>query len=184
MRVIAGMAKRRGLITPRGLAVRPTADRIKEALFNILGASVAGCRFLDMYAGAGTVGIEALSRGAGQVVFIEKEADNVRIIKKNLQITGLAENARCLHMPVNKAIALLASEQVSFELIFMDPPYGEDLIPDTLKGIAGNNLLKPKGIVVAESAKGARLPENVTGGLQMCRREIYSETMITFFQCK
>ena len=184
MRVIAGTAKRRGLITPRGLAVRPTADRVKEALFNILGPLVVGCNFLDLYAGAGAVGIEALSRGAGQVVFVEKEIGNIRIIKKNLQITGLAENARCLGMSVNKAITLLSAQGTSFELIFMDPPYKEALIPDTLKGIAESGLLKPEGAIITESGKNASIPENVAGGLRICRQEVYSETKITFLSYK
>lgn len=184
MRVIAGTAKKRILAVPKGLVVRPTADRVKEALFNILGASVFASSLLDLFAGAGTVGIEALSRGADKVVFVEKEINNIRIIRKNLQITGLADRARCLCMFVDNALERLASEQFSFDLIFMDPPYTQSYVSDTLSKIAGKNLLRTDGLVVAENDRNTPLPENVTGGLCMCRQERYSGTMLTFYQYK
>ena len=184
MRVIAGTAKRRGLIVPRGLAVRPTADRVKEALFSILGALVPGCSFLDLFAGAGTVGIEALSRGAGRVVFVEKDVNNRRVIEKNLQSTDLAENARRLGLPVEKALPLLAAELTSFDLVFMDPPYEQGLIPATLAGLCRYDLLKPRGVAIAESGKKTFTPENVAGRLWRYRQEVYSETMLTFYQYK
>lgn len=184
MRVITGTAKKRKLITPRGLAVRPTSDRVKEALFNILGESVIAGRFLDLFAGAGTVGIEALSRGAGAVVFVEKESNNIRIIKRNLQITGLAGNAQCLGLPVDRAVTLLAAKQRSFDLIFMDPPYMQNLVSDTLSIITGNNLLLPGGTAVVESSKNTLLPENVADRLCMFRQAGYGETLLTFYHNK
>lgn len=182
MRVIAGTAKKRKLITPAGLTVRPTSDRVKEALFSILGESVAASCFLDLFAGAGTVGIEALSRGAEKVVFVEKETNNIRIIKKNLQVTGLADKARCMGVTVDKAVSLLASEKVSFDLIFMDPPYMSDHVADTLNSITGNNLLLPDGLVVVESNKNTLLPEYSPDGLNMFRRALYGDTVLAFYR--
>ena len=182
MRVIAGSAKKRRLIAPPGLAVRPTADRVKEALFNILGGYVLESRFLDLFAGAGGVGIEALSRGAGQVVFVEKEPKNMEIIKKNLQLTGLSDKAGCLCLSAEKALELLALEDASFDLIFMDPPYRQNLVSGTLHCIAVNSLLSADGLVVVETGKEIPLPERENDGLSIVRREKYGDTLLAFYQ--
>src|SRR5665647_70419 len=107
LRVIAGSAKRRKLKTPRGLAVRPTSDRVKEALFNMLGSTILHCRFLDLFAGTGNIGIEALSRGAAGSTFVENNKNNIHIIKENLHITGLEDKARLICRDAADALLLL-----------------------------------------------------------------------------
>jgi len=123
MRIIAGTAKGRILKSLRGRALRPTADRVRESLFGVLGRRVAGARFLDLYAGAGTVGLEALSRGAAEATFVESHRPAGRIIEENAQACGFADRSRVIIAPVGRALAILRRQAVRFDLIFADPPY-------------------------------------------------------------
>jgi 16S rRNA (guanine(966)-N(2))-methyltransferase RsmD len=183
LRVIAGIAKKCKLVAPDGLVVRPTADRVKEALFSILGGSVIESKFLDIFAGSGGVGIEALSRGATQVVFVEKEMKNFQIIKKNLLSTGLTDRARCIQLSADKAITLLGAEKTAFDLVFMDPPYARRLVADTLTLLTKNHLVKSGGIVIVES--GAEIPaEDLPESLGMYRQGKYGNTMLSFYYCQ
>lgn len=148
MRIIAGQDKGRKLKSLDRKDVRPTSDRTKEALFNILGPDVVNIRFLDLYAGFGGIGIEALSRGAQEAVFIDQDRSNTEIIEENLELTDNLEASRILVDDVLTALSRLRGE---FELIFMDPPYQrEDLYPKTLTKLAEYNLLHPTGIVIVE----------------------------------
>lgn len=180
LRVIAGIAKKRQLKVPRGLEVRPTSDRVKEALFNILGGLVPGCRFLDLFAGTGNIGIEALSRGAAVAVFVENNPRNVRVIKENLAVTGMEAKARLVRLDVADALALLGGEGQKFDLIFLDPPYLKDFEKSTLAGIARHGLLRPGGRVVVESSKKDQLPREI-GDLKMFRQEKYGDTLLSFY---
>ncbi|MGB9825598.1 MAG: 16S rRNA (guanine(966)-N(2))-methyltransferase RsmD, partial [Desulfofundulus sp.] len=121
MRVIAGIAKKSRLKIPRGWKGRPTADRVKESLFNILSPLIPGSCFLDLYAGTGNVGIEALSRGAQRVVFVEQDKKAVRVIRDNLVHVGFSERAELLAQDVFLALRQLGGQ--SFDVIFLDPPY-------------------------------------------------------------
>lgn len=181
MRVIAGTAKKRQLKAPKGFLVRPTADRVKEALFNILGPAVIGSCFLDLFAGTGSIGIEALSRGADKAVFVDKDIKNVHIIKENLNITGFEAKARLICLHVNKAVSLLGREGQTYDLIFIDPPYLKELVSDTLSGIMKNDLLKPGGIIVVESSKKDQLFRDEGGILILTRQEKYRDTLLSFY---
>jgi 16S rRNA (guanine(966)-N(2))-methyltransferase RsmD len=123
MRVIAGKARRLPLKTLEGTATRPTQDRIKETLFNMLHSDIPGCRFLDLFAGSGAIGIEALSRGARFACFVEQSPDAVSIIHENLTFTKLQNDALVLSKDVYTAIAQLSASEPAFDIIFMDPPY-------------------------------------------------------------
>lgn len=180
LRVISGTAKKRRLRVPRGLEVRPTADRVKEALFNILGGLVLGCSFLDLFAGTGNIGIEALSRGAASAVFVEKNNKNIRVVKENLAITGLDTSARLICQDVADALSLLGREGQRFDIIFLDPPYLKDFEMDALVGIADHCLLKPDGMVIIESSKEDHLPRNVAL-IKMIRQERYGDTLLSFY---
>lgn len=148
MRIIAGSDKGRKLKSLDRKDVRPTSDRAKEALFNILGPDVVGVRFLDLYAGFGGIGIEALSRGAQEAVFIEQDRKNANLIEENLTMIDYLETSRVLIDKVQSAVKRLRGE---FELIFLDPPYQEEnLYPETLTQITEYNLLHPTGIVIVE----------------------------------
>ncbi len=153
MRVIAGTARSLPLKTVPGLSTRPTTDRIKETLFNILQPMLSGCRFLDLYAGSGAIGIEALSRGAAAAVFIEKNAAAVRCIEENLAFTKLKDQAEVLRTDTVLGISSLESRKSEpFDIIFMDPPYetGEEL--RTLRKLADSPLLRESSLIVIEES--------------------------------
>ncbi|MBT9167123.1 MAG: Ribosomal RNA small subunit methyltransferase D [Syntrophomonadaceae bacterium] len=148
MRIIAGSARGRRLKTRKGMETRPTADRIKEALFNILATRVADCNFLDVFAGSGGVGIEALSRGARSCVFVEKSSLCAKIIKENLSLVGLADRAVMLTMGAEAALTYLVKNGAGFNLIFFDPPYYSHELELTLQ--LAVPLLLPGGLLVVE----------------------------------
>lgn len=150
MRVIGGSARGRVLKTRKGNETRPTADRVKESLFNILAGLLPGSHFLDIFAGNGGIGIEALSRGAATCVFIEKNSHCVKIIKENLRLTGLEATGRVLQREVDIALAELGNGEEKFNLIFLDPPYHSPDLGQALCRIASGNLLAPEGLLVVE----------------------------------
>ena len=152
MRVIAGTAKRRKLITLDGTDTRPTTDRIKETLFNILTPDLYGCHFLDLFAGSGGIGIEALSRGAEEAVFIEKNPKAAACIKENLRHTGLEEKGAVIQMDVFGALKRLEGDR-RFDFVFMDPPYRNDVEREVLVCLAGLQLLSEDGLIIIEAAK-------------------------------
>lgn len=152
MRVIAGSRRHLILKTVPGMAVRPTQDRTKETLFNILNPYLADCRFLDLFSGSGAIGIEALSRGAGDVVMVEQSADSLSCIKENLKTTKLTEDARLLSMDVFRALPLLEAEGKAFDIIFMDPPYDNELEKRVLEYLADSCLVNEDTLIVVEAS--------------------------------
>ncbi|HBQ28141.1 methyltransferase [Peptococcaceae bacterium SCADC1_2_3] len=180
MRVIAGTVKRQKLNAPRGWSGRATADRVKEALFNILGENIIGARFLDLYAGIGNVGIEALSRGAAESVFVEKDPRANQAILKNLDHTGLGDKANVLTQEVAVALRWLGKNKRSFDLIFLDPPYQNNLEVFTVELIMRYNLLAGGGLVIVESSKRVVLPVKIDG-LVLTRQEKYGDTLLSFY---
>ena len=149
MRVIAGKARGVRLSSVPGTDTRPTLDRVKEALFNILQTWVPGSDFLDLFAGNGGIGIEALSRGARHAVFVDLKPQCTRMIRANLQAAKV-DGAQVLTMPVERALERLAKAGSQFDIIFLDPPYGRQLVGKTLAALEGYDLLRPGGLVVAE----------------------------------
>ncbi len=181
MRVIAGIAGRRRLKVPSGGAVRPTAGRVKEALFNILADRVPGSLFLDLFAGSGGIGIEALSRGALKVVFIEKNFHHMRLLNNNLRNIGFTEKAVLINRDVLKSLPFLQDD--CFDLVFMDPPYDRGFENSTLSAVARYNLVRPDGMVVVESSKYTVLPPEVAC-LGLVRQERYGDTLLSFYENK
>jgi len=155
MRVIAGKARRSLLIAPKGVTTRPTSDRAKETLFNILAERLHGVRFLDLFCGSGAVGIEALSRGASEAVFVDNSRAAQQATAINLEKTRLnGEPAEIFGMTATKAIQRLADEERRFEIIFLDPPYdmrGTDFLLRTLHELGAVEILADGGIIVAET---------------------------------
>ncbi len=181
MRVITGIAKGRKLKAARGREVRPTSDRTKEALFNILGPRIMKAKFLDLYAGTGAIGIEAISRGAEKTVFIERNLRAVKIIRHNLESTGLQERAEVYCQEVGQAIELLSARDERFDLIYLDPPYLQNLVNRSLFQLNNSGLLASGGLIIAESSKLDELPEQA-GQLKMFRQERYGDTVLSFYQ--
>ena len=151
MRVIAGSARRIPLKTPEGTDTRPTQDRIKETLFNMLQYDLADCIFLDLFAGSGAIGIEALSRGARQAIFVEQNERTVQIIRENLKATRLEERALVMHCDALSALRRLEGKY-RFDFIFMDPPYNHELEKQILSGLAESDLIDMDSTVIVEAS--------------------------------
>ncbi len=181
MRVIAGIAKGRKLKAPKGRETRPTADRVKEALFNILANRVIDATFLDLFAGTGSIGIEALSRGAKEVVFVEQSPSVCRIISENLTLTGFSDHAVVYKHDVGRVLKTLGDKKYGFDLIFVDPPYLKDFEGGTLAGIVDYGLLNPGGVVVIEKSTKDQIPDSVQP-LRLYREEKYGDTTLNFYQ--
>lgn len=166
MRVITGIARGKKLITLEGNDVRPTTDMVKEAIFSIVQFEVAGAKVLDLFAGSGQLGIEALSRGASLAVFVDSSTDSVKVVRENLKNTGLAQNSRVVAMD---SFAYLGGCKDKFDIVFVDPPYSKDIItqilPKVVEKVNGN------GIIVCEHDKKDELLEEVG---DFCRFRTYN----------
>lgn len=181
MRIIAGAYKGRRLVTPRGDVTRPTADQVRIALMDTLMPWLPGARLLDLFAGAGGVGLEALSRGAAHVTFVERDARAVAALRDNVAALGVGAAARVVRDPVPRALARLGREGDRFGLVFLDPPYDTDLTAATLAALGEGTLLAEDARVVAQHrTKGA--PPDVAGVLRAFRTRRFGETTLTFFR--
>jgi 16S rRNA (guanine966-N2)-methyltransferase len=183
MRVIAGSARGRRLAAPPGSDTRPTADRVREALFSILGTPPDGAVVLDLFAGAGTLGIEALSRGAERAVFADHGRAAARVLRQNLEVLGLTDRAEVHVGDATRFAARLGREGRSFSWIFLDPPYAAGLADATLEAVGAGRLLAPDGTVVVEHDRRAP-PQPEHGHLLKadCRR--YGDTELTFYRIR
>jgi 16S rRNA (guanine966-N2)-methyltransferase len=179
MRIITGSAKGTKLKAPRGLDTRPTADRVKESVFNILGDIVIAAQVLDIFAGTGNLGLEALSRGAKTAVFIDNNTESIDIIKENASHTKLGEHSQVYKSDVLKALDRLEQNNQSFDLIFCDPPYNKGLIHAVLQKINNHSILKTNGVLVMEHSKHEKIADEWET-LQLKRVERYGETLISF----
>ncbi len=175
MRIISGTMRGKKLATLEGDAVRPTSDRVKEALFDILQFRIEGRRFLDLFAGSGQIGLEALSRGAALAVLVEPSREAQRVIEKNLAATGFGDRARLI--PGDFA-AFLRYAPDTFDVAFLDPPYRAGLLQQALPQVAGR--MAPGGILICEHPRDEALPESA-GDFQKYREYRYGKTMLTSY---
>jgi 16S rRNA (guanine(966)-N(2))-methyltransferase RsmD len=182
MRVIAGTCRGKKLLAPSGLTTRPTSDRTKEALFSILTNSLdfSGIRVLDICAGSGGLGIEALSRGAGECCFIECNRSVKTILQKNILVTCCADRSEILAMDAVKALTVIAGRGQGYDLAFFDPPYDSDLYLPVLAALDTPGLLLPDSILVVECSARNLLPESY-GRLKLFDRRVYGETALDLF---
>lgn len=176
MRVITGSARGRRLITLEGNDVRPTTDKVKEALFSILQFELEGRRVLDLFAGSGQLGIEALSRGAAHCVFTDRAKEAVAVVQKNLAATGLSDRAKVLR---TEAASFLRSGVAAFDLAFLDPPYGTGVLQSTLPLVP--DVMRPGGIIVCEAPLGETLPDAV-GRFSLDRSYRYSKVCLWVYR--
>ena len=172
MRVIAGKARRLNLKTVPGLGTRPTTDRIKETLFNILQPDIPGSSFLDLFAGSGGIGIEALSRGAACCVFVDNDPKAVSVIRENLAFTRLDADAQVLGLEVQRAISSLQGH-APFTFIFMDPPYHKGLEPKVLELLYGSSLLDEETTVIIEADLNTEFSWLGDAGYELVRTKTY-----------
>jgi 16S rRNA (guanine(966)-N(2))-methyltransferase RsmD len=179
MRVIAGSAKGRKLEAPEGNGTRPTTDRFKEMVFDVLQGRVPGARFLDLFSGSGGMGIEALSRGAQRAVMVEADPQAAAYVQKNRDKTGFTAQSRLMIVPAETAILQLAREGERFDLIFMDPPYQKDWENRTADQIRQAGLLAPEGLLIIESSSQTVIePE----GWTIVKEKNHRVTKFTFLQ--
>ncbi|PYU67000.1 MAG: 16S rRNA (guanine(966)-N(2))-methyltransferase RsmD [Acidobacteria bacterium] len=186
MRVIAGIYRSRVLKSLKGLALRPTSDRLRETLFNVLATNIAGSRFIDLFAGTGAIGIEALSRGAAEVVFIENHAPAATLIRRNLESLGINISVTVLAVDALRGLAMLASRrkqaEPGFDYVFLDPPYAasEDYAR-VLEFLGFADLLAPRATVVAEHRRSLALREQA-GALRRFRVLRQGDAALSFYR--
>ncbi|MFA4858683.1 MAG: 16S rRNA (guanine(966)-N(2))-methyltransferase RsmD [Candidatus Margulisiibacteriota bacterium] len=179
MRVISGLAKGRKLKAPKS-GLRPLSDRAKESLFNILAPKIMDCRFLDLFAGTGAVGIEALSRGAKIAFFVERVRSTAGFIYENLKTTGLNADAEVFSLEVSRALKLLDSKGAKFDIIYAGAPYGSADLGNALEFLGNSSLLVSGTIVVAEHRSQELLPEKFSN-LRKYRESKQGDTMFSFY---
>ncbi len=160
MRVISGKAKGIALKTPEGMTTRPTADRVKEALFSIIQFDLPGAEVLDLFGGTGQLGIEALSRGAKRAVFVDQGEAACRLIRENLKKTHFEQEASVVR---SDYLAYLNRCKEKFRIIFLDPPYAEVFLETALEKISEIDILQSGGIIIAERPLGKELPVEIEG---------------------
>lgn len=181
MRVIGGTARGRRIQAPRGSRTRPTSDYLREVLFDLLGQQVPGRRFLDLYAGTGAVGIEALSRGAAKAVFIENDRPALAMLRRNLEASGFHDRGEVIPMKVAQFLRRTASGSRPFDLIFMDPPYHRHEAARALSLIALTAWLAPTGMVILERSTQSD-PIPTPEGL-VCVREVrHGNSILQLYQ--
>ena len=178
MRVVAGKAKGVTLKTPAGMLTRPTADRVKEAMFSIVQFDLPGAAVLDLFGGTGQLGIEALSRGAASAVFVDLRDDACKLIKENVKRAGFEKEASVIR---SDYLAYLKRCDRKFDIILLDPPYAEEFLENSLKMIAEIDILKTSGIIIAERPVGKEfLPELM--GFDRSKDYKYGPTLVTIFR--
>ncbi len=178
MRVITGKARGTVLKTPEGLATRPTADRVKEALFSIIQFDIPTASVLDLFGGTGQLGIEALSRGAKSAIFVDQSEAACRLIKENLRRTKLEQDGRII---CSDYLSYLKRCRERFDIIFLDPPYAEVFLENSLKMITEIDILQTGGIIVTERPLGKELPWEFSGYVRS-RDYKYGKTLLTIYR--
>ena len=184
MRIIGGHDRGRRLRAPRGLATRPTADRVRVSLFDVLGPAIADARVLDLFAGTGAVGIEALSRGAARVVFVEKDQAALRALRANLAALGASRAAaRVMAGDVLRALADVAAQEEPFDFVFLDPPYATSLAGRTLAALAAARVCREGSEVVVQHSTRDLLP-SMDGFTEHRRGRRFGDTALTFLRAE
>lgn len=178
MRVISGSARGMKLRAPKGISTRPTVDRIKESLFNIIANDLSDISFLDLFSGSGGIGIEALSRGAKSAVFVDSDYESVKIIEDNIISAKMMDRSTVLKSDVQTAVAKLKKDGKKFDIIFMDPPYSKGLVQKTVSTVFDAGILKKDGFIIAEQPIEEALPN--VDGFNVFRVKEYKITKMTF----
>jgi len=185
IRIIGGDWRGRKLKIEKGLNVQPTRDMVREALFDILG-DLKGENFLDLYAGLGTIGIEALSRGASEVIFIEKQRKCAAVIEKNLDELGVRERTKVYSLPVEKVLTILSKNGKKFKFIFLDPPYSISSggLKEILEKVVQERLLSSEGMLILEHRRGKDISTEVSDFFYLIKQKRYGISNLSFYRIK
>lgn len=185
MRIISGTARGTKLKAPRGMAIRPTSDRVKESVFNILAGFISDARVLDIFAGTGNLGLESLSRGANRAVFVDQSPASISLIKQNALLTKLVERVEIHRGDAFRFLERLTAQGELFDLIFCDPPYNQGYVGKVVDYVDKHRILSPGGVLIIEHSRheAADLDTLVKElcRLSVWRIERYGETLVTFF---
>jgi len=180
MRIIAGIAGGVKLEALKNAGVRPTTDRVRESLFNMLTPRLEGCRFLDLYAGTGANGMEALSRGAAHAAFVDGSRQAVELIERNLQKTRLGDDAAIMLKTLPNAIEDTLQFEAPYDIVFADPPYGYEDITGLLAAVTANRIIDAGGVLVLEHHRKQTFGEEISG-LTITRSKVYGDSALSFF---
>ena len=181
MRVIAGKYRSRPIKGPAAQRLRPTSDRLRETLFNVLGPSVEDSLFIDLFAGTGAVGIEAISRGARETIFVESSAKAARLIRENLKSLDILAAAELIEAPALRGLERMASRRLLADFIFLDPPYEKTAdYEEVLEFLDTSHLIAPRGIVIVEHYWKTELPEFLTR-LECSRQLEQGDAILSFY---
>lgn len=181
MRIIAGSARSLPLKTIEGMDTRPTTDRIKETLFNMLNPNIPGCNFLDLFAGSGQIGLEAISRGARQAVFVENNKKAVNCIQENIAFTRFTEQSTVMHMDAVSAIRRMEGKHV-FDIVFMDPPYRKGLEEEVLRTLADSSIINEDTLIIVEASLDTEFSYLTELGYHITKEKRYKTNMHVFMQ--
>jgi 16S rRNA (guanine966-N2)-methyltransferase len=179
MRIISGRLKGRRLLTPTKGSLRPTSDRVKESMFNILGKEVEGKVVLDLFAGTGNLGIEALSRGAKKALFVERSREALRLVERNLSLCEMEDRSEILLKDVIQALRILKQKRKAFDIILMDPPYEKGLIQRTIEKLNVEMIYHGDSLLVIEHTHREPLPE-LSGSWYLVRQRRIGDTVLSF----
>jgi 16S rRNA (guanine966-N2)-methyltransferase len=183
MRIIAGSAKGRRLKAPPGKQTRPTSDRVREAVFSILGPPPAGALVLDLFAGSGALGLEAVSRGAQKAIFVDQDSAALQTLRHNIEGLSLVECCQVVKGDAMRTLKRLAREQQRFHWIFIDPPYATSLAQQSLHEIGEASMLAGEAQVIVEHDKRSE-PDDAFGTLLKTDSRRYGDTVVSFYQRK
>ena len=182
MRIVGGSLRGKKLFSVSGLSTRPTSDRIRESIFNILSTRVVHTHVLDLYAGTGALGMEALSRGADHAFFIDRDTKAVATIWENIRAGRLENQTDVVQWDIRKNLRCLQGSNQLFDIVFMDPPYNKNLFSPTLENLAESGVIQTGTILVAEHSIREELPERFLFSQLLDRRK-YGKTLVSFFDC-
>lgn len=180
MKIVAGTHKGRYIKSRKGNSTRPTLERIKESLFGIIAPYVSGSKFLDLYSGTGNIALEALSRGASKAVMIEKDPEALKIIIENVNDLGFTDVCRAYKNETIRAIEILGKKREKFDIIFMDPPYKDEVCSQTIKAIEKAEILEGNGLIIAEHHLAEKMPDEL-GSYKKVDERVYSIKVMSFY---
>jgi len=180
MRIVAGSARGRRIEAPKGVDVRPTTDRVREALFSAITPRLRDATVLDLFAGTGALGIEALSRGAKSAVFVEQSSTTVRILKRNIEVCGVTACARIFKREATTALRQLARTEIVFDLVFLDPPYQGPMLDKVLRILSGISLIHADTLIIAEHPLDK--PPTLPRELAIVSTRHYGKTNLSFIE--
>lgn len=180
MRIITGIARGRIIKAPEGMNTRPTSDRVKESLFNIISKKIKNSTVLDLFAGTGNLGLESISRGAEKCTFVENNKNAYKNLKENIELLKFQDMSETYFQEAFTTLKTLQKINQKFDIIFLDPPYGKGLIESSIKEINNLEILNPEGIIVSEYDAEDIVPESI-GEIKIYRTESYGRTKISFW---